>query len=751
MSRLTSRSFVRRLLAVWLVAAATAVVSAQNFRIRPRLELAPTAQLADVDNVARAHLERIDGFLDDGQWSEAVEALQGVMDTTKDGVIRAPGQTDGATDAFVRYVGFRHYCQQKIAALATEAPEALRLYRERVDPLARQWLDSGWERRDERLLRDVVELLFASSYGDDALLRLGDLWLERGLFTRARLAWQRLSPRLRSPDPGAVLAYPDTDHDLAAVRARLVALSILEGSLPRAGRELDALQAMAPDAEGVLGGRRGRYVDLLEDLLQNARSWSPPRESSDWTTFAGSATRERTSAETIDVALRPIWSVPLPRRAADDQLALDGFRAAERQEGLLSYHPLIVGGQVILTTGERIEDVCAFDARTGERLWPEVTPKPNDGNVTKRPAGVFADSASLPEIGVPRFTMTAHDNTLYVKLGSAATSHPLANRRMAPAQGYLAALDLEAQKKRLFEIHLDSPTWGSSWALEGAPVTDGRCLYIMLRRRDNVRHQAHVACFDMKRGRLQWRQFLAAADTLGQGQYIEFTHNLLTLDQGVLYCNTNLGAVAAVRAEDGQLQWVVRYPRCPASGGDPYRSLAHVYRDVTPCMVHKDLVFVAPGDSDRVFALDAGTGLLQWSTDAQTAVDVVHLLGVGQGHLLASGSRLYWIDVRDGEVLARFPARLEDDTRGYGRGLLAGDLVYWPTVGRIHVFQQSGPRRARQPIDLAPLGMRGGNLVLSDQLLLIAGSERLSAFDVRRDAVADASSEMPKAARSEPN
>jgi outer membrane protein assembly factor BamB len=334
--------------------------------------------------------------------------------------------------------------------------------------------------------------------------------------------------------------------------------------------------------------------------------------------------------------------------------------------------------------------------------------------------------------------MTAHDGTLYVKLGPAATSHPLANRRGAATQGYLAALDLEAQKKRLFEIHLDSPAWGSSWALEGAPVTDGRSLYILLRRRDNVRHQAHIACFDIRRGRLRWRQFLAAADTLGQGQYIEFTHNLLTLDQGMLYCNTNLGAVAAVRAEDGQIQWVVRYPRRPASGGEPYRSLRHVYRDVTPCMAHKDLVFVAPGDCDRVFALDAGTGLLQWATDAQTAVDVVHLLGVGQGHLLASGSRLYWIDIRSGELVARFPARLEDDTRGYGRGLLAGDSVYWPTVGRIHVFRQSGPRQVRQPIDLAPFGMRGGNLVLSDDLLLIAGSERLTALTAHRDAMADA-------------
>jgi outer membrane protein assembly factor BamB len=201
-----------------------------------------------------------------------------------------------------------------------------------------------------------------------------------------------------------------------------------------------------------------------------------------------------------------------------------------------------------------------------------------------------------------------------------------------------------------------------------------------------------------------------------------------------------------LRAEDGQIQWLMRYPRRPASEGEPYGSLRHVYRDVTPCMVYKDWVFVAPGDCDQVFALDAGTGLLQWVVDAPAAVDIVHLLGVGQGHLIASGSRLYWIDVHSGELAASFPGRTQEDTRGYGRGLLAGDLVYWPTVGRIHVFRQSGPRQVRQPIDLAPLGLRGGNLVLVEDSLLIAGSERLTALDVRRDAVAGSGNIQPAAA-----
>jgi outer membrane protein assembly factor BamB len=209
-------------------------------------------------------------------------------------------------------------------------------------------------------------------------------------------------------------------------------------------------------------------------------------------------------------------------------------------------------------------------------------------------------------------------------------------------------LDLEAQKKLLFEIHPDQPPWGEGWALEGPPVADGQHLFVALRRRDNLRAQAHVACFDAKRGRLRWRKFIAGADTVGQGRLVEYTHNLLTLDQGVLYYNTNLGAVAALRAEDGQIQWITRYPRMPASAPQPGRSLRHLLRDLTPCLVSQGIVFVAPADCDRLFALDAATGTLRWTTEEQTASDLVHLLGVGQGQLLASGSRLWWLDVETG-------------------------------------------------------------------------------------------------------
>jgi hypothetical protein len=121
--------------------------------------------------------------------------------------------------------------------------------------------------------------------------------------------------------------------------------------------------------------------------------------------------------------------------------------------------------------------------------------------------------------------------------------------------------------------------------------------------------------------------------------------------------------------------------------------------------------------------------MLLWQTAPAQAEDAVHLLGVGADHLLASGDRLYWIDRHTGRVQARFPERIEADLRGYGRGVLVGDDVLWPTRDRIFVLAQDGPRSVRQPIELAPIGMTGGNLVPAGDILLVAGADRLAAYN----------------------
>ncbi len=722
---------------------------------------ASAIKLDEADNAARAHLERMQRYLADGQWGEAIEALRNLSDSSGERLIALPPAAAGNGE-FVRFVPLREYCQWRLAALAREAPQALDLYRQRVDPLAEAWLKQAVAERDLARLREIADRFFNSRCGDEALLRLGELELEQGHFSQASYAWERLSPQLRTPPaaspwlhglPGSPLgsalrveeiadhwdalqplltepasplpwlAYPDTDLDLGAVRARLALVSILEGSPQQAQRELALLGRLAPESQGTLGGKSGRYVELLTELLASSRTWPLPPQSADWLTFGGNPTRGKTAAGGIDVALQPIWSVPLPRRSAGDAQAEELLAGEASPIDTLCYHPLIAGSSVLVATGDTIDDIHGYDLDTGRPLWLETSLPPDVVAAAQIPPG-----ASRGRLGAPQYTLTLDGDRLYAKLGRRPRRHRSWNvatrRRWAISPRSICG---PRRSVCLKSTWIRSP-FGEGWAIEGVPVAaDGR-LYVALRQRDSVRTQTYLAAFDAKRGELVWQRFVAAAESFAQAQAVEYTHNLLSLSEGVLFYNSNLGVVAAVRADDGRLLWLTRYPSVPRDDLAGDRSAPAVDRALSPCLIHRGLVLVAPSDCDRLFALDSATGLVLWATEPGATNDVQYLLGVGGGNLIAGGSRLYWIDAETGQITARFPASLDDALRGFGRGLLAGEQIYWPTWDRIYVFDQRGPRQMRQPIDLTPLGLTGGNLLISRGRLLIAAEDRLSAF-----------------------
>jgi outer membrane protein assembly factor BamB len=291
------------------------------------------------------------------------------------------------------------------------------------------------------------------------------------------------------------------------------------------------------------------------------------------------------------------------------------------------------------------------------------------------------------------------------------------------------------------QIALGGPEWNGSWAFEGSPLAERGLLYVALRRRDSVRAESHVACFDARQGRLVWRRFLCAAETFTEPRPHEITHNLLTLDQGILYCNSNLGVVAALRAATGAIEWLTTYPRTAPRRPDPDWDSRYMFRDLNPCLVYRDVVFAAPVDSRLVLALDATSGHVLWMNDA--VPDIIHLLGVADDCLLASGDCLYWLDIYTGRNTARFPrgnagvpGHARTNPRGWGRGVLAGQYVYWPTADTIYVLEQArvGGVQGWEPslvreIPLRPRGAAGGNLLIADGVLLIAAADRLYAFN----------------------
>lgn len=663
-------------------------------------ELADSIALDTADGAVTAHLERAKACLADHQWDEAVETLRQVMENAENKLL-------GVTKS--RYVSLRDYCQMQLATLP---PEALKLYRSRVDPVARRWYEQGIANRDRKLLLKVVDQAFASSWGDKALMALGEMALEAGDFQDARWYWERILPV--EPPPGVANTwpgYPDTHLDRAAVRARLVLVSILEGQPDRARDELAQFTRLHANARGRLGGRDVQYATALAELLTQSASWPSPKPTPDWPTFAGDFARNKIAPDSIDAGVVE-WRVPLPRPGhTTDLFGVRPATVAEDHASPLSYHPAIVGDRVFVCDQSEIFTV---NVATGKPVWGDTA-----GIYVERREDAIRELANpTGTLGTARFTMTIHGRRLYARMGSAVTSWPQ-QTAASSGGGSLVCLDLEAEGKLLWRI---TPEEG--WAMEGSPVVEGTNVYAAMRRSD-IRPQAHVACFDAQTGRMRWRRMICAAETPARGTLPQSTHNLLTLASGTIYYNTNLGAVAAIGADDGRIRWVSLYPR--DRRGDLLRLAPHWQRDLNPCLLDRGTLLVAPADSACLFSFDAATGQILWQSGPELE-DVVHLLGVAGDQLIASGRTLYWIALSGpnrGHIAHLWPDG--QDKPGYGRGLLAGDSVLWPTRQKIYIFDQK-TARPKKVIELAPLGITGGNLLVADGRLLISTGTELIAL-----------------------
>src|SRR5262249_54984311 len=151
-------------------------------------------------------------------------------------------------------------------------------------------------------------------------------------------------------------------------------------------------------------------------------------------------------------------------------------------------------------------------------------------------------------------------------------------------------------------------------------------------------------------------------------------------------------------------------------------------RDLNPAVVHENRVIVAPSDAHAIFAFDAASGRLLWKTEPiADDVKLSHLLGVARGRLVATGDRVLLFDVRTGKLVSTWPDN--KSLEGYGRGLLAGDRIYWPTRTEIQVLDQATGLLSEPPIRLQETYQTsGGNLVAGDGYLIVAQTDGLVVF-----------------------
>jgi outer membrane protein assembly factor BamB len=266
---------------------------------------------------------------------------------------------------------------------------------------------------------------------------------------------------------------------------------------------------------------------------------------------------------------------------------------------------------------------------------------------------------------------------------------------------------------------------------EGAPlVHDGR-VYIAATRVDGGQTITAIHCYPANAegtARSLWKRDVCTTQELGGN--VRYRHHLLTLaGSRIVYCSHS-GAIVALDADSGKNVWAVRYSSHGGTTQAKDSSDAPRWeRDLTPAVYAAGRLFVAPADDKRLLCLDPANGATLWE---RGGIDIVHLLGVTREKLiLTTPQAIRALDATTGTDVWQMPD-VGTFLAPVGRGLLADDLVFWPTSRGLKVLQVDDGRLAPEfppgVLDDKLPAERLGNMIYADGCLVIAGTRELAIY-----------------------
>ncbi len=492
------------------------------------------------------------------------------------------------------------------------------------------------------------------------------------------------------------------------------------------------------------GGRAAALNEELTRLLgQEQRPW--PRVSRGTSTLdTGNSPSHQSLRELV---AEEIWSVELGhsmfnrRYAGNRDPRPQARRNMEqmRDQGLLrTAAPTIVDDAVFINQGHHL---MAFDRYTGSPLWPEYVERPSLTIIDR-------ENDHARDLNV----ITVEGNALVTLTGHAHVTNRSNDGRVLCLNASTGEVRWTVRVDRL--VVPDSEIDPEGLFPHSAPViAEGKVLLLARKVSPQSLTSTYLLALDLEDGSLLWARHIASSGSIRRAPRAFST---LVYEDGDVYINTAVGAIAKVSAATGQTRWLYRYgvplnPTATEYGRRPWELDA-------PVVSGRYVLGLVPGNVGEklLLVLDRETGheiAAHTINDQFNAQSPMYLMKVDPKHngndgwLYLIGRNIRAYHLPDGsqlhEDVLSSPVWTFDGTSGDEQG--AGDVPI-ELRGRVHaVVADSGRGEVEQalivPVHdgvlildgqygdvLNHLSIDAGNSVLVDAQLFIADDEQLRSY-----------------------
>jgi outer membrane protein assembly factor BamB len=692
------------------------------------LPLGAAAQTAPDERVffeeaKRDVLEKLEAAIEARHWKQAFERAALALATQGNALV--PAGPD-------RWISLREHLLIRLGRLPSEGVAA---YRAEYDGPARAAFDKARERGDRAALERVAETWFLSTPAEEVVDALAAQAYDEGRAGEAAVHWRRL---LRH--------YPGARIPRTVTAARL-AQALRAGGERGAAEELKGLSEFAGR---VRVGGTDSDLGVLLTLPAAKEPEAPMRPASP----VLPTTPPEAAAKGVRAEVRRWrWETeaekapPHRTRAPGLQPGMIGVRSFRSPDFVQFADSATWKGKEYVAFGDGAQVVVA-EPRRLRRAAPEAGIYwrfPAAGPVSRELPGNFPQRQMF-QMPDPWTGPCIDGDRVYVPLLSTLEARP----REAGPPGFEAFRGPTSLKA--FDLATGKLLWDTdraelaaalrqagarflerNFAYCGTPLArDGR-VYVPVCTSPQGDQESYVACFDRATGKPVWVVFLASA--LGQanpwngGRGLNLAQTTIEERDGTLYALTNLGAVAAIQASTGTLKWLARYRR---SGRRALHGMGQEFgfhRGPVAPIVRDGRVMVLPQDRVELLAFDAAGGrpvelpAVQCSGDDFEWKNVGSLLGPTDDSLVLAGSPSYLLRLKTFSAYRLYPS----NTRGFGRGTIAGGYLYLSTSGGesnavegelgvwdTRTWMKIGSSPWREPEE-------GGNLHVVGDLLLVTG------------------------------